>query len=571
MGKIEELKEEYRKSGYEEICREYSHEECFPAMRDGIRLHTFIFKPKGTGQERFPVILQRSCYPSHAETLEIHGAELSRRGYAFVFQFCRGIEASQGEWVPNIHERNDGIDTVKWLTGQSWVHCIGYWGCSYLAAAGWAMADAVSGDVTSMALTHYGTDRFKSAYEKGMFRQDVLTSWSMDNCGWEVRADYDQVCRYMPQREVDTALWGGEVPWYREYVCNTRKEEKYWQQGWWKQLDEIPKKVRIPLLIVEGWYDHHLGSALEAWRKLNPESKKHSRLIIGPWNHGFEVCVQGQRTEEARNSEIRMILEWFGQTLKKKELPVGEVRTYQIGEDRWRSEAFQEAEEKEETVFYLDFVHRRPETEGGSFYGKLSLKEEEQEGSASYEFDPENPVKSWGSESCLRTWGSIGSLLQPEPGQREDVITLFSDPMSRELRIRGRMQAELYISSDCEDTAFTVKVMRVTPEGQAYNIRSSIASVSHGSTQGEAYIPGTCTKIQIDMWDVCYTIKKGERLRVDLSSSNYPEYHIHCNYRGTWGEQKRKKKAFQTIYSGGKTPSSIRMETERLQQDTVTH
>ena len=95
--------------------------------------------------------------------------------------------------------------------------------------------------------------------------------------------------------------------------------------------------------------------------------------------------------------------------------------------------------------------------------------------------------------------------------------------------------------------------------------------MSHGSTQGEAYIPGSCTKIQIDMWDVCYTIKKGERLRVDLSSSNYPEYHIHCNDRGTWGEQKRKKKAFQTIYSGGRTPSSIRMETERLQQDTVTH
>ena len=556
MGQREALTEEYRKSGYGEVCREFTREEDFVIMRDGVGLHTFIFKPKDLGRESFPVILQRSCYPSHAEALEIHGVQMAKRGYAFVFQFCRGIEESQGKWTPNVNERNDGIDTVRWLAGQPWTENIGYWGCSYLAAAGWAMADAVSPYMTSMALTHYGTDRFKSAYEKGMFRQDVLTSWSMQNCGWEVKADYDQVCRYMPQKEVDTALWGGEVPWYREYVCNTRKEEKYWQQGWWQQLDEIPGRVQIPLLIAEGWYDHHLGSALEAWNKLNPISKRHSRLIIGPWNHGFEVCIQGQKTDHGKNSEIQMILEWFEQTLKRKELPCQEVRTYQIGEDKWQKTEHKVQREREETAFYLSFG-------GDSGQGSLTVQEKNQEGKASYIYDPDHPVKSWGSESCLYSWGSIGSLLQPSPGWRDDVLTFISDPLTEDLRIFGRMQAELWVSSDCEDTSFTAKVMRVTPEGEAYNIRSSIASLSHGSQAGEAYVPHTRTQVKIDMWDVCYTVKKGERLRLDISSSNYPEYHIHCNYRGIWGEQARKRKAFQTVFGGGETPSCLRIETWR--------
>lgn len=551
MTQEEALREEYRKSGYQELCPEYVREERFLPMRDGIRLHTFLFKPELPGKKSVPVILQRSCYVSHREILEVHGAELAKRGYGFVFQFCRGIEESQGEWVPNIHERNDGIDTVKWLAAQPWAETIGYWGCSYLAAAGWAMADAVTGYVASMVLTHYGTDRFKSAYEKGMFRQDVLTSWSMQNCGWEVNADYDQVCRYMPQKEVDVALWGGEVPWYREYVCNTRKEDAYWQQGWWKQLDEIPEKTRIPLLIVEGWYDHHLGSALEAWKKLNPGSRAHSRLILGPWNHGFEVCIQGQKTENAKNSEIRMMLEWFDETLKEKKLPQEEVRTYQIGEDRWQTWESWEKREKQQRIFYFDFSK-----------GSLEETAPPDPGKASYVYDPEQPVKSWGAESCLYTWDSIGSLLQPPPGERTDVITLFSLPLSEDLRICGKIRAELFVSSDCEDTAFTAKLMRVTPRGEAYHIRSSITTVSQGSAAGEDYLPGSCIQVNIDMWEICCTVKKGERLRLDLSSSNYPEYHIHCNYRGVWGEQGKKRKAFQTLYSGKETPSRILLETE---------
>ena len=85
----------------------------------------------------------------------------------------------------------------------------------------------------------------------------------------------------MPQAEVDTALWGGEVPWYREYVTNTRKSDPYWQQGWWSQLNHIPEHIQIPVFVIEGWYDHHLGSAMNSWAKAglqSPQLADHRRL-----------------------------------------------------------------------------------------------------------------------------------------------------------------------------------------------------------------------------------------------------------------------------------------------------
>lgn len=102
--------------------------------------------------------------------------------------------------------------------------------------------------------------------------------------------------------------------------------------------------------------------------------------------------------------------------------------------------------------------------------------------------------------------------------------------------------------------------MRVTPDGKAYNIRSSITTISQGSENGETYLPGTPVPVTVDMWDVCYTVKAGERLRLDISSSDYPNFHIHCNYRGIWGLQSRYRKASQTLYSGGGKDSWVTME-----------
>lgn len=119
-------------------------------------------------------------------------------------------------------------------------------------------------------LTVYGTDRFKSAYEKGLFRHDVLTGWAMQNAGHPVTADYLESCRFRPHDKVDEALWGGTLDWYQDWIHATRRTDAYWQQGWWKLLADVPGNTKVPVYIIDAWYDHHFGSAINTYASLGP-------------------------------------------------------------------------------------------------------------------------------------------------------------------------------------------------------------------------------------------------------------------------------------------------------------
>lgn len=227
-----------------EICEA---EELRIPMSDGVLLRTVVQKPQGEGP--FPTIIMRSCYPSNEGQYRLHAREYCSRGFAFVYQFCRGTGGSDGEWVPNVHEREDGKVTLDWLDEQAWVESIGYFGCSYLALTGWAVADIVPEKVKTLYLTHYGTDRFTSAYSSGCFRQDVLTSWAMENAGVPIKADFRKSAAFMPQIEVDETVWGCRLDWYRDWITHTDRDDSYWTEGFWGELAEIPERVTVPVYI----------------------------------------------------------------------------------------------------------------------------------------------------------------------------------------------------------------------------------------------------------------------------------------------------------------------------------
>jgi putative CocE/NonD family hydrolase len=177
----------------------------------------------------------------------------------------------------------------------------------------------------------------------------------------------------------------------------------------------------------------------------------------------------------------------------------------------------------------------------------------------SYNYDPENPVYTKGSESMLATIDEIGSKLQPEPGYREDVISFVSDTLTEDIRIGGRMNVKLYVSSDCDDTCFTAKVMEVLPNGEAYHVRSSLSTLAYRNNARTRleYRPGEVVEINIDLLPVIWNIKAGSRVRVDISSSSFPEYSIHSNYAGVWSLQDKTRVAHQQIHIGGSYPSVL--------------
>ncbi len=510
-------------------------------MRDGALMKTYLFHMEENGLEqggkRYPVILQRSPYPEAEDIYREHGRGLAKRGFVYVLQWCRGVGGSEGEWNPNENERRDGLDTVQYLTSCRWVKNIGFWGDSYLALTGWCMADAVPEQVKGMYLGVYGTDRYCSLYEKRMFRHDVFTGWAMDNAGVPIEADYLESCRYRPHCRVDEELWGVRLPWYRKMISSVKEEDAYWQEGFWKQLREIPGKVKIPLFVREGWYDHHLGSAIRSFEALGEEAKKHSTFQIGCWNHNSEDVLEWCEAGELQNSEVMSMVPWFYRLLVEEKLPEPGVELYAIGDDRWIRGKEWPLPVKEIRKWYLSGDHTLTRSAG-------TVEE-----SYRYEYDPDNPVPSLGAESMLRDLSRVGSLYQLKPGYREDVISFLSGPMEEDFMIAGRIRVSLTVSSDCEDTAFTARVMAEEEEGRFVNIRSSITTIEadHGK---EPYRPGQRCTVRVDMWDIVWKVKKGKRLRVDISSSDFPQYAAHTNYKGIWSEQKECRRAHQTIFAG---------------------
>lgn len=529
-----------------QITREVAEpEERMLPMRDGICLKTVIWLPEhGDREEAFPTILVRSCYPQQEPILRIRAEEYAKRGFGFVYQWCRGTGGSQGEWEPNVNERNDGLDTVSWLAQHPFVKNIGYWGDSYLALTGWCMADAVPDKVKTMCLGVYGVDRHTSAYKDGLFRMDVLTSWARENAGRAIAADNESSYLYRPQNQVDEKLWGVRLDWYRDWISNPERSADYWNQGFWGMLKEIPSRVKIPILIREGWYDHHLGSSLVSYESLSAEAKAHSVLQIGPWNHSYMPVIPEEDTSRLMDDSAAAPMEWFYDILVKGQAPKGMRREYVIGEDRWIEK--REAAEPSEKSFYL--------------WKNGTLEEKPGEnGQRTYYYDPENPVRSHGAEALLANMAENGSLLQPGPDYREDVLSFVSGELEEKLLVQGSIRVRLFVSSDAEDTAFTAKVMEVFPDGRTVNVRGSITTLAFrgGSGHRQEYVPGQIVEVRIQMWDIAWCFRKGSRIRVDISSSDFPQYAVHSNYPGLWSDQERTKKARQTVYMGLQHPSAV--------------
>ncbi len=558
---MKQFRDSFTSSGYPVICETVKKETLFLPCEDGVELFTEIFTPDPKEiAPPYSTVVQRSCYPHMQEMLCITGEEMAKRGFAFVYQFCRGTGPSKGVWEPNVNDRADGLCLMRYLDGLDIIKNIGYRGASYLAFTGWVMADAVPKKVKSLYLTVYGTDRHTSAYQDGLFRQDILTAWAMDNAGFPISADYMESAKYRPQIEVDEALWGRKLPWYRDWISNTDRTSPYWNQGFWKMLREIPSKMKIPVFVGEGWYDHHLGSALKGFSSLSKESAAHAVLNVGPWNHSSKSVIEKQKALglalHSEENETKSVLDWFTLTLKEEKLPERKVRFYLIGADTFLEFPDYPVPFDEEKALYLGENETLLDAPGAK-------------GQQSYRYDPNDPVPSYGAESLFRTMSAVGSLRQPDVHYRSDVLSFRSLPFEEDTDIIGPIKASLYVSSDAPDTAFTFKIMEEFPDGEAYHIRSGITTLAYrnGSPERISYTPNTVEQITVQSWDVAWRIQKGSRIRVDISSSNFPEYAVHPNKEGVWSTIKETAVANQTIYFGPDTPSAILLPTVHLKKE----
>lgn len=524
-------------------------------MSDHIKLETIVFFPKSFDENAcWSVLLTRTPYKEMGTYQETIGQEFANRGIVFIYQFCRGIGNSEGDWIPNVNERQDGIDTVTWVHRQPWCQTIGLHGSSYMALTAWVCADQLPSKVVGIFVSHYGVDRYASAYESGLFRHDILTGWALGNSGVPIdnfEKKYMEAVNFRPHINADIEVFGKELPWYREWISETDYESAYWQEGFWHTLKTMPSKVTVPVCILAGWFDHHLKGTLLAYEWLNKAVKGKSSLIVGGWNHSFELTVGAHTYDNGAINMQKELYDWF-KPLFKKEEPVNRSKYYMIGEDKW---VYSDLTEMKDASF-IEFF---PVDELESKVKSMSLKDNGAESIIEYIYDPKNPVKSIGGETLFVSEAIRGCQRQPKAGYRDDVISFVSEALDEEVSIVGKIKVVIEVSSSCEDSCFSVKVMDVFENGDTYNMRNGLTTLAYrnGALSRGQYKANTRVTVEIDMLPIAWTLKKGHALRVDLSSSNFPEYAVHSNQVGVWSQIDSVIKANQKIYVGKNSMSKI--------------
>ena len=549
-----------------ELSGQYVYfEEMVPSGEDGIRLLTRIYLPEGDGP--FPVVVTRTPYVWGSGDYIEAGREYARRGIGYIQQDCRGKGGSEGFFSPNVNERADGIALYEWLAEQLWCGDIGIFGSSYTALTGWLVGDSIPDKVKGMYLSHYGVDRHISCFRSGLFREDIMSGWAIDNAeediirperkpGQAPGENYYDFYLYRPQVEADVNVLGQKLQYYRDWITHTDYTDPYWNTGVWADLKRIPYVIDVPLTIVAGQFDHHEEGTVLGYERLRPEIKARSRLILGSWNHSFQVTPTHVPTANAMEFDINADqFEWFYSLLVKKEEPRGEVRVYNIEADEWVNLDSWPIETASDRTMYLS-----SET-AGDRWNVLALKTSEpQASSVSYVYDPENPVYAEGGETLFTSSGRRGSLRQSPAGYRDDILSFVSGPLEEDMTIAGNVKVYLKVSTDADDTAFAFTLSEVTPSGEAYNMRTSIATLGYrdGLLKPRVeYRKGTTVVLEIEALPMMWTVKAGNSLRLDIKSSQFPEYAVHSNTAGVWAEQARTVVARQTIFVGGEDGSRV--------------
>ena len=506
-------------------------------MRDGQLLDTHVFLPDG--KDSWPTVLIRDPYARN----DILCGLLSRYGFACVHQDVRGRHGSaDGEWYPVIHERDDGIDTMQWLIQQPWQNGnIGTFGSSYVGLVQWAMIDEMPSEVKTVVADVAHGDWYDIVHRHGHFVQGVMSSWAI--ALHEADADLDDIADFHPATEANARFLKGEAKWFDDYLANPDKAGAYWTSPVYTQIRNAHRKTEIPVLMTAAWHDFFLEGQLRAFEEL--PTRDQSLLLIRNGSHADVGPLEDPGTRLRRTFVLSM--DWLNRHLKGQEddsLPKSGY-LFQTNTEIADTHTPTWPEARSTMDLFLRGLTDATKCDGG----RLDPTPPRDEESVSYTYDPVYPVASHGGSYHfgigVEEQGSVNCF-------RKDVLSFESPPFDEGAKLVGSIQVALDVSSDAEDTAFTVKLQEKLVDGRVLNIRDDITSLSFAREQAAAgpYEPGSTQRLTFDLVPIIWNVRPGSSLRLDISSSNYPVYNAHPNVREDWASTTHAKRAQQTLLSG---------------------
>ena len=579
-------------------------------MRDGVRLATDIYRPKT--DEKVPIIFSRTPYNFNSwgdgeeRTRTAQRAyEVVKRGYAYVVQNERGRYFSEGEWDILGMPLTDGYDAFSWMKDQSWSNGkIGTYGCS--STAEWQMAVAALDHPSHAAMVPQGFgagvgtvggiveqgnwyrggaeqllffswlygvehDKFKPRIPEGATQEDLIRiSRFYDLAPENPPIDMSAALSHLPIQDILKNV-NGKKEVFDKMVRRKPNDQQWFEGGLYHDTMEI----NIPSFWFASWYDVSITPNLTLFNHVRMNSKDaevrdNQYLVIAPTLHcaytrATENTIVGERSVgDARLNYDEQIYKWWDLWLKgesndfKEKTP--RVQFYTMGSNKWQAAEQWPPADTKMTTYYLN-SSGTANTLNGS--GILSKKKPSKDLPDSFIYDPMNPVSSLGGNVCCTGNAIKGGAYdqQQKEKEREDILVYTSEVLTTGVEVSGFIESTLYVSSDAKDTDFTIKIIDVLPDGKAYNLDETIQRVRYreGYDKEVFMEEGVVYKVDLTPMSTSNYFEKGHRIRIEISSSNFPRFARNLNTGGNNYDESEGVIANNNIHHSKKYPSQIRL------------
>jgi putative CocE/NonD family hydrolase len=567
-------------------------------MRDGTVLRANVYRPAGEGQ--WPVLLTRLPY---GKDLPIGGAvmdpaQVARRGYVVIVQDTRGRWTSEGEWIPFVNEALDGVDTVEWASRLPYSNGnVGMYGISYFGFTQWSAALYQPPALKALSPFETWSDPLNGVlFRGGAMELGSSGSWQlmmgMDVLMRRHRSDPEALGRsiYLLAKEIDAL---GKLGYWslplREFAPLKQHDiAPFFFENFSRPMDRQHELVQpmtilgrhehvtVPTLNSGGWYDIFLQDTINNFKIMHehgstPEARQ-SKLIIGPWTHGGLMNPIGEMNFGFGSSAafidlqmdfVSMQVRWFDHWLKGIDtgmLNEAPIKLFVMGTNAWRDEQEWPLTRAVKTNYFLH-SNGRANTLHGNGYLSTGLPEDEEPFSDQYAYDPANPVITRGGALLMSPEYPAGPYDQRQVEGREDVLVYTSGELKEDLEVTGPIKVHLWAVSSAPDTDFIARLVDVHPDGYAQNLTDGIIRARYRNfARGEApslIEPGKVYEYEIDLWSTSNVFRAGHRIRLDVTSSNFPRWDRNPNTGHEFGADTELAVAHQTILHDREHPSYI--------------
>lgn len=573
---------------------------------NGVKLAADIYFPAKGGQRaagRFPALLTRTPYDKTGSKRE--GEYYAAHGYVVVANDVRGRYASEGNWRMIVDDASDGYAVVEWIAKQEWSDGkIGTFGTSYPGGTQHALAEMNPPHLTAMVpidavsncavagMRHGGAFELRFANwihqigapnSRAALANPALRNALVES-GRRIRDHVDN----LPIRPGTTPL--RVVPEYENWLVEALRsgpESPFWHIKGFSVVDHIQEYADVPVMHVTGWYDSWARQVAMNYVALSKAKKSPQRLVIGPWVHGSQgsnVAGEVEFTREAAIDLLGFRLRWYDRWLRGDRNGVEDdpaVMLYIMGsgDDRrssagrlqhgghWRAEReWPLARAKSTTLFLHADGALAPE------------RPTEAESSTRYTFDPLHPVPTIGgnvsSNQGLMTNGGYDQRPRADThaasnelplSERRDVLVFRTKPLEHDLEVTGTVEARLWVGSSAPDTDFTAKLIDEVPPNPDYplgfdlNIGDSILRLRYreGLDHQKLLPAGAVVPITITLYPTANVFKRGHRIRLDVSSSNYPRFDVNPNTGEPLGTHRRMVTAENAVFHEAEHASAL--------------